>query len=402
MKRGYLSEHFKGVAAKTLSAVEANPAKSNQHEFNGVSKLKKILGEEKRTLPASFVYLCDEEDEPVLADGFLTWYDARENHVKRSEHRLYFNTSAVSERAEAGDLFVFGLREDGSALAIIAEGGSTAENQVRWLFGLDEDQASFSVQGEAEADAVRLEYASNLILDQIGVERAVEPEAENFLEKILAKFGDKFPTTREFSAFARASLALNPLDDPDGVLIAFMEREEALFRALERHIISERLKTGFDGDVDGFISFSLSVQNRRKSRAGHALENHLSEIFTRHGLRHDRTAVTENKSKPDFLFPGAVEYRNPAFPTERLTALASKSSAKDRWRQVLAEADRIEEKHLLTLEPGISENQTNEMKSRKLSLVLPKSIHSSYSANQQAWLMDVAGFIGLVRERQGA
>ena len=251
MKRGYLSEHFKGVAAKTLSAVEANPAKSNQHEFNGVSKLKKILGEEKRTLPASFVYLCDEDDEPTLADGFLTWYDARENHVKRSEHRLYFNTSAVSERAEAGDLFVFGLREDGSALAIIAEGGSTAENQVRWLFGLDEDQASFSVQGEAEADAVRLEYASNLILDQIGVERAVVPEAENFLEKILAKFGEKFPATREFSAFARDTLALNPLDNPDGVLIAFMEREEALFRALERHIISERLKTGFDGDVDG-------------------------------------------------------------------------------------------------------------------------------------------------------
>ena len=32
-------------------------------------------------------------------------------------------------------------------------------------------------------------------------------------------------------------------------------------------------------NVDGFIGFSLSVQNRRKSRAGYSLENHLAQIF---------------------------------------------------------------------------------------------------------------------------
>ncbi|MFN2369176.1 MAG: type II restriction endonuclease [Desulfurivibrionaceae bacterium] len=48
--------------------------------------------------------------------------------------------------------------------------------------------------------------------------------------------------------------------------MAWMEREEILFRTMEKHLIGERLSQGFDGDVDSFISFSLSVQNRRKSR----------------------------------------------------------------------------------------------------------------------------------------
>ena len=33
MKHGYLSEYFEGVAAKRLSAVEADETKSNQHEY---------------------------------------------------------------------------------------------------------------------------------------------------------------------------------------------------------------------------------------------------------------------------------------------------------------------------------------------------------------------------------
>ncbi|GBL45163.1 hypothetical protein SFMTTN_0967 [Sulfuriferula multivorans] len=51
------------------------------------------------------------------------------------------------------------------------------------------------------------------------------------------------------------------------------------------------------------MSFSLSVQNRRKSRVGLALENHLELLFTECGIQYKRTAVTENKAKPDFIFP---------------------------------------------------------------------------------------------------
>ncbi len=82
------------------------------------------------------------------------------------------------------------------------------------------------------------------------------------------------------------------------------------------------------------------------------------------------------------------------------TMLGVKSTCKDRWRQVLSEAKRIENKHLATLEPGISENQTAEMQAHSLQLVVPRSLHGSYSPAQQRWLLDISGFVNLVRERQ--
>ncbi len=72
----------------------------------------------------------------------------------------------------------------------------------------------------------------------------------------------------------------------------------------------------------------------------------------------------------------------------------------DRWRQVLAEADRIPHKHLLTLEAAISTSQTTEMQAKRLQLVLPRTLHTTYTTAQQAWLMDVSTLISLVRERQ--
>ncbi len=182
--------------------------------------------------------------------------------------------------------------------------------------------------------------------------------------------------------------------------MAWMEREEILFRTFEKYLIGERLSRDFDGDVDGFISFSLSVQNRRKSRAGLALENHLEILFKECGIRYTRTPKTENKSKPDFIFPGIEEYKTAEYDPLRLTMLGVKSSCKDRWRQVLAEADRIEKKHLLTLEAAISENQTEEMQAKNLQLVLPEELHDTYSETQRSWLMNVIQFTEFVRQRQ--
>jgi len=152
--------------------------------------------------------------------------------------------------------------------------------------------------------------------------------------------------------------------------------------------------------VDAFMDFSLSVQNRRKSRAGLSLENHLSVVFTELGARHAHAALTERRSRPDFLFPGHAEYHDSAFDASKLTMLGAKSTCKDRWRQVLAEAERIETKHLLTLEAAISVNQTDEMRAQKLQLVLPEKLHGSYVSTQRAWLLTVADFVSLVLDRQ--
>lgn len=407
MRNGYLSQYFEGVAIKVLSAVEVDNLSSNQHEFNGVEGLRNILGEPdgKTRYEAKFLYLADYDDEPLAEDGFLTWYDARQKArtkrgVMRWEYRLYFPTNRVSQCANAGDILVIAKRLDNTLLSIVAEAETTIARQIMWLFGFsDLSHPGFSVREELETEQDRIQYAARVILESIDV--AVEDERENMLDDMLSRFGNAFPLTKTFSSYARSTLSeIKPRDGYDDVLMAWMEREEILFRALEKHIVGERLRQGFDDDVDGFISFSLSVLNRRKSRAGLALENHLEILFQECGMHYSRSPITENRSKPDFIFPGKEEYHDPDFDTLKLTMLGVKSSCKDRWRQVLSEANRIERKHLLTLEPAISIAQTDEMKSKRLQLVVPLGLHDTYSLKQQKWLMNISEFINVVLEKQ--
>ncbi len=411
MKKGYLSEYFEGIAAKRLSAVEADRTRSNQHEYQATRSMLTFMGKptESTRIPTRFIYLTDVDAEPIVENAFLTLYDSRKDQPHRSaEYRFYFPTTAVSLNAAEGDLLVIAKRPDGDLLVVIAENGSSVSAQIEWLFGLtDLAHAGFSVKSELETEQDRIAFASRFILENIGV--VVEVSTEAYLDAMLEKFKGEFPTTRVFSAYARSTLKdLNPVEDQDLVLMAWMEQEEILFRTLERHLIADRLSTGFGGDVDagvdvdGFLSFSLSVQNRRKVRVGLALENHLELLFAECGIQYKRTAVTENKAKPDFIFPSVAAYHDPTFDALRLTMLGVKSTCKDRWRQVLAEADRIEYKHLLTLETSISKHQTDEMQAKNLQLVLPRGLHETYTPEQQTWLMDISSFTALVRERQEA
>jgi len=411
MNPGYLSEYFEGVAAKKLSAVEADETRSNQHEYHATKNVRVFLGspEEKTRIPARFLYLTDDDPDPIVEDAFLTLYNCRKGKPRAPEYHLYFPTTNVSLNAYEGDLLVIAKKRDGGLLVIIAENGSSIGRQIEWLFGLaDLAHCDFSVKSGLKTEQFRIDFPSRFILENIGIE--VQTSEDTYLDDMLSRFAGRFPTTREFSAYARSTLKdLSPQDQPDLVLMTWMEREEILFRTLESYLIADRLSQGFSGkasagavDVDGFLSFSLSVQNRRKSRVGLALENHLEVLFAENGLRYTRTAVTENKAKPDFLFPGVTEYHNPAFDPLKLTMLGVKSTCKDRWRQVLAEADRIDDKHLLTLETAISTHQTDEMAAKRLQLVLPRSLYQTYTPSQQTWLIDVASFTELVRARQHA
>lgn len=404
MRRGFLSDLFAGVVVKRLTLVETITEKSNQHEFQGARPLRQLLGvEDRRGIPTRFLWLSGEQ-EGLSEDGFMSWSNVRKGKPRAPEFHLYYSTNAVTERMRADDMLFIALARDGSLLAIVTPAESTIQNQLLWLFGLHE-QPLFGftfqpIQGSSDAE---LDFAARYILDELGIAPG-EPDARQ-LDTLIEPFGLTMPPTRTFSELARSSLPhIAPRDDPDQALVEWMGREEQLFRRLERRVVAERIAAGFlsaDGaDVDGFLSFSLSVQNRRKARAGQALENHLEAIFVAHGLQHRRGAATENRSKPDFLFPGPMQYRDPTFPSERLTMLGAKSTAKDRWRQILSEADRIPEKHLLTLEPGISENQIQEMQARRLQLVVPARLHATYRPAQRSWLMQLGAFLSLVKARQ--
>ena len=100
---------------KTLSAVEAHPERSNQHEFNGVQQLKDIFGLGGFERPAIFTIRGTNTAE----NASVTWYDAREAHPTRSEHRLYFQTNRVMQAAQEGDNILIGFDRHGELNVIL-------------------------------------------------------------------------------------------------------------------------------------------------------------------------------------------------------------------------------------------------------------------------------------------
>lgn len=399
MTIGYISNYFEMVAGKYLSAVDINPGRSNQHEIGGIGTFTEVLGRERKELPAILIYFGENEEDTVRAEVSVTWYDARRNQPLRSpEYRLYYPSNEVMQSGSEGDSFIIAQKADDTLLIIIARSGSTFESHLSWLFGVSPGK-TFSFREYDNKKDIELGFAARYILDEIGIE--TEYRNENFLDIMLDRFGGRFPSTREFSSFSRVTIpdVISP-DDPDQAFMMWFEQEELLFRTLERHIVAKRLAQGFGDDVDEFIKFSLSVLNRRKSRVGHAFENHLEQIFTDQQIRYSNGPITENRAKPDFIFPSIANYKNTDFPAALLTMLAVKSTCKDRWRQVLSEAARIENKHLITLEPGISVSQTNEMKSHSLQLIVPALLHETYKSSQQDWLMNIREFTDMVKERQ--
>lgn len=403
MRRGQLRDCFRGVGVKRLSAVDANPERSNQHEIGTTRVMRmRFLGEEQhRRYRTVYIWLGGEQDG-ITVEGTATHYDARERKPQRKEWRLYYPSNPVTEAMRQGDALFLAMTGEGILYFIVAPGGSTSERQLSWLFGVQAAGDRF-ISREFPEDGPELDFAARYILDELGIEFE-EPDADR-LDGIIERFGMDFPGTAEFSDIARLTLPqVRAEDDPDAALIAWLTHEEALFRRLERRVVSARLERGFtseDGtDVDGFIRFSLGVQNRRKARMGYSLEHHLEAVFRAFSIEHVRGAVTENNQRPDFLFPSVEAYRAaPATGSPHLTMLGAKSTCKDRWRQVLAEAAKITRKHLLTLEPGISEAQTVQMDASNLQLVVPQSIQGSYTAGQQAWLWSLGDFILDVKNR---
>ena len=396
-----LSHYFSEIAAKRLSTVEIKPVSSNQHEFNGIQEFREIFGRDRITFNGKFLYFPDDEDQVLEDEGQLTWYDAREKHPSRTEYRLYYPTNVVISAASVGDLVVIGRTGKNELVVIVSPSGSTSEKQLLWLFGLGEVGNRFIVR-DLTTEKKDLGFAGKYIITSLGFE--IPESAPDYLEILLKNFPSGFPKTAEFSEFARLTLReISALDAPDETLMKLWHQEQLLFKTLENHYVEIKLKEGFGKngiDVNEFIQFSLSVQNRRKSRAGHSFENHLAYIFKENCVLFSGQNKTERSNRPDFLFPGLEYYRDPRFNTQLLSMLGVKTTAKDRWRQVLTEADRIKQKHLITLEPSISITQTEEMIVQQLQLVVPEPLLETYSAEQQTKLMTLADFIEFLMKNQ--
>ena len=281
-------------------------------------------------------------------------------------------------------------------LLIIAK--FTEEDYVGYVLSKDEDIDEFFATFNLPPDE------TNQLIDISGIVMPDERIAELLLE-FVNRF-KSFPETRMMAIGARNCFnrAYNIADaalksSPDEILLNWVDTEYRLFRLMEEKVYAEVMSKPF-GNIDDFVQIANEVLNRRKSRAGKSLEHHLADIFTRNELIFEEQAVTEDNKKPDFLFPNAECYHNLQFPTDDLIVLGAKTTCKDRWRQVLTEANRVDVKFLFTLQQGISKNQLLEMRDSQLKLVVPKKYIGSFPEEFQSDIGDLQGFIHFVKKKQ--
>lgn len=281
-------------------------------------------------------------------------------------------------------------------LLIIAK--FTEEDYAGYVLSSDEDIDEFFATFNLAPDE------TNQLIDVAGI---VKPDDKIalLLQEFAARFSN-FPETRQMAQGARdcfnkaygiADSALR--SKPDEILLNWVDTEYRLFKCMEEKVYANVISRPF-GSIDAFVQMANEVLNRRKSRAGKSLEHHLADIFTRNELVFEEQAVTEDNKKPDFLFPNGECYHNLQFPADDLIVLGAKTTCKDRWRQVLTEADRVDVKYLFTLQQGISKNQLKEMHDSRLTLVVPQKYIASFPQEYQPEISNLTDFIQMVRTKQ--
>lgn len=237
----------------------------------------------------------------------------------------------------------------------------------------------------------------------------ITPNPEDLIhqlfQEILVQY-DQFPATNMMAQYARECyMRAHHINDevlrnnPDTSLLAWINTEYDLFKAFENKLYSPEISRGF-GNVEALITYSNQILNRRKSRAGKSLEHHLSSIFTANHLRFEIQVITEEHKKPDFIFPDGESYHNFEFPADDLIFLGAKTTCKDRWRQILNEADRIPVKHLFTLQQGISKNQLTEMYRENVCLVVPEPYKTSFDPTFRDRILSLKQFTDTVKRTQ--
>lgn len=262
---------------------------------------------------------------------------------------------------------------------------------------------------DLEEDIIEIQAALGVeVIGSWGIYEAgkmPDPESENeCIDRQFRKFAEQltaFPPTKEFSystqqivaecvkQFAQLSI--------DEKLMRCISEEYSLFRMVERKITQPEIVRVFK-DVDDFIETAASIMNRRKARAGRSLEHHMEKLFLEAKIPFEAQAKIDGKVQPDILIPGKAAYEDPSYPVDKLFIVGLKTTCKDRWRQVLNEGKRIQNKHLLTMQQGISANQLQEMKAANLTLIVPQKLHKDYPSNSGVEILTIEKFVSTVRQ----
>jgi len=138
---------------------------------------------------------------------------------------------------------------------------------------------------------------------------------------------------------------------------------------------------------DGTIKFVeldklfMSIFQSRKSRAGKAFEYVIKELFVRLSYPFSDQVVIDG-AKPDFVIPSEEHFR--ARPLDSIIFTA-KRTLRERWRQVVTEANKGYGYFLATLDEGITKNQIDQAAEHKIFIVVPKSLKEKHNIYQDSY-----------------
>lgn len=269
-----------------------------------------------------------------------------------------------------GSLFVFNQMND-----------DMSEFEAYILESDREIESYLTAFGLGPQDAGRMFRSSAGIEPEVAEESAIFDYVSTLGDGINLEFPLSDVISKKARDIQRAVYNHNELlrRDPDFKLVDFVRVEYSIFRAIEARAYGPTISRGFE-DVESFVNLANTVLNRRKSRAGKSLEHHLEAIFDANKLTYEPQAKTEGNKKPDFIFPSGREYHDPSYPIERIIVLAAKTTCKDRWRQILNEADRNRGRthFLVTLQQGNTPAQLKEMQEENVQLIVPKAYIKAY------------------------
>lgn len=342
---------------------------------------------------------------------FWTDDELRESHILKKYGRIrwqddYDTDCTFTWYASKNELRITGFGRGKSPLtseftgALFVMVKDSEEDYRGYLLNTDDDIGQF-------LDAFGLTPAeTNRPLKTDGINPKIREKLaiDSFIDTLKVEFpasADMSKAARniQYQVYVNRSLAVN---DPDSILLRWTEQEYTLFRAIEHARYGDIVAGGFSS-VEDFVVMANQVLNRRKSRAGKSLEHHLAAIFDENKICYTAQAVTEGNKKPDFLFPSEEAYHDMTFTVEKLCTLAAKTTCKDRWRQILNEANRLREenKYLCTMQQGISAAQMDEMETEKVILVVPKAYHAAYPKEKRDRIWTLGKFVNYVREMEG-
>jgi EcoRII C terminal/Restriction endonuclease EcoRII, N-terminal len=319
------------------------------------------------------------QEDQLTTDSRVKWY----GRGTRSEYRL----------TRFGKGFPF-LTPDsvGDLLVLIPE-----NHQNFRAYVLDNDEDIEDIQAALGVEVTGFWAAFSNGRPRVETEgQCIERRFRHFIEGL-----EDFPTGNAFSQETLEALqeCVERFErlNADKTLVQCVDTEYKLYKMAERQICQNEVVRVFR-DVDDFLATASSIMNRRKSRAGRSLENHFDYLLRRADIPHVARPLAVD-GKPDIIIPSVEAYEDKRYPLNKLFMVGVKTTCKDRWRQVLNEAKRIKEKHILTTQPGISRKQLNDMNEDGVQLIVPKGSHKHYPPGSHMRLLEVEQFIDLVRRR---